>query len=168
MKTIYSDDGISKALKGVFKRRHIPSYYHRLDEVDFVDACAETARGRLGYALFQDHVADELIDDMTMTQKIVFRATLDGIKLENDDIFQRFINEPSKDTFVARVLNAFALTCAQQKYWAGAKKTLEVYHNFTPYKGTNLHTVDILKYIHLIFLDLHERKFNNVPYALTF
>ena len=67
MKTIYSDDGISKALKGVFKRRHIPSYYHRLDEVDFVDACAETARGRLGYALFQDHVADELIDDMTMT-----------------------------------------------------------------------------------------------------
>ena len=163
------DEEISKRLNTLFAKRHLSKLdYELLNSNSFVRSCEETARGRLGYAAFERHRSELLTDAMSSIQKVVFRATLEGIEIKNYGIFQEFIHGSSKDKFIRDLVVAFTVTCLEAGYVCGAKQLMHAYERYDPLSWEGLHATDILKYIHAAYKDLFDRKWKDLPMLCQF
>lgn len=163
------DEEITKNLRRMFNCRHLSEEDYELVNCNsFVRSCEETARGRLGYATFERHRSELLTDDMSAIQKVVFRATLEGIEIKNDAIFEEFIHDSSKDKFIKNLVVAFTVTCLEAGYAFGAKQLMHAYERYNPLSSNGLYATDILKYIHAAYKDLFDRKWKDLPMLCQF
>ena len=164
-----SDNEVSKKLQTLFAKRHLSKLdYELVNSNSFVRSCEETARGRLGYAAFEHHRSELLTDAMSSIQKVVFRATLEGIEIKNYGIFQEFIHGSSKDKFIRDLVVAFTVTCLEAGYVFGAKQLMHAYERYDPVSSEGLYATDILKYIYAAYKDLFDRKWKDLPMLCQF
>lgn len=163
------DEEITKNLRRMFNCRHLlPSDAELIRSNDFIESCKNTAEGRLLYAAFEPERAHALLEQMSKIQRVIFRATLDGIKVRNDDVFNMYISEDSSEKFVKMLVTSFAVTCLNVKYVFGAKELLTLYEKFDILKPYGPFTDSILRFINLLYKDLFDKKYKKVPNICQF